>query len=70
MKHMNIEISIAIVQSRCKDKWMNDEPHENIRLWLEKSGQKPWNIHKMEGNVSLGERRIEQLQNLYNVLGL
>lgn len=70
MKHVNTEIGIAIVQSHCKDKWMNGEPHNNIRLWQIKSGQKPWNIHEMEENVSSGERRIEQLQNLYNILGL
>lgn len=70
MKHMNIEIGIAIVRSHCKDKWMNNEPHENIWFWLVKSGQKPWNIHKMQGNVSLGEWRIKHWKNLYKVLGL
>lgn len=61
MKHINTEIGKAIVRPHCKDKWINDEPHENIKLSLVESGQKPRNIDKMEENVSLGERRIEKL---------
>lgn len=70
MKHVNIKIGTGIVQLYCKDKWMKDESHEGITLWLLKSVQKPWSIFKIGGNVSLGKTKIEQLQNLHQHVGL